>query len=353
MKMHKEGELTNSSESVYTEEERLNDGKKIETYVDPHLKSLREKEKLNEGKVIEQVEQRIHETFKENTNDSSLAFKDAFPTKEKTIWSKPQEKVKKGWFSWFKNPFTKRNAALVVGVTAAMAGKAQGPNVQNIDSNQISIETKSNSYELANQKRCADWNDYTKWIKAKGLKGDESLDHNEKGMAVLQQYINEHPETTLQATPEVVKSVQLQLKAYRDFAIKQLREHKAQLTYIDENGREASRYVTKDENLDFFMKNLSIVDGIPGHRTVSSEFPKAYLVTLESKDIDYNTVANKATKSKNLQEKITNVMNNNYKVVKVENKGFAKTENLIPNRNPIAGSDYVKNDIKNIPKNKK
>ena len=118
--MNKE-DLSNPNELVYTAEEKAIDNKVIEAYVDPHLKKLREKADGN--KVIEQTEL-IHETFKENAEiDSSLAFKDAFPSGENTIWSKPKEQKpeKKRWFSWLRSPGKKAavTTGLVLGGLAA------------------------------------------------------------------------------------------------------------------------------------------------------------------------------------------------------------------------------------------
>ncbi len=223
--------------------------------------------------------------------------------------------------------------AALLGFGASTTAKAEMGNLNDSTKNKIekvssTLETKYNNNEVVKQKLCADWNDYHYWLKEQGLSGDESLDHNGKGMAILKKYIDEHPGAILTATPETVILVQTQLKMYRETLIKQLRDKKAQLTYKDpKTGEMKSRWVTKDENLDFFMKELSVVDGIPGKYTSKSFFAEAYLNTRQQET---------------------------GKLLSTENLGYMTSidKKIIQSRNP-AGDTYAKGDWKNIPKNKK
>lgn len=200
-----------------------------------------------------------------------------------------------------KKPWFKRAAMAVAFTAASMFGasnttKAETGNLNDSTKNKIEkiSSTSKESREAVNSALRLEWNKYTKWVKAKGLKGDESLDHNGKGIELLKEYISETPGTILSL--EVVDDIQREFVKYREFAIQQLRDQKAQLTYKDPaTGKMMSRYVTADENLDFFMKDLSIVDKYPGSKTVSHDFPEAYLMTFE-----------------------------NDKLIKTENQGFAK-----------------------------
>lgn len=140
-----------------------------------------------------------------------------------------------------------------------------------------------------------DWNAYTDWLAKKGLKGHPSLDvglgDKNVGMQYVRQYKKENPSSLV--SPENINEIQGHFQNYRDFAINQLRNKKAMLNdQIAPNGR----YVTPTENLDFFMKDLSKVDGIPGQRTTSWKFPNEFLTTIYKSPtgaVEKKTVENK------------------------------------------------------------
>lgn len=104
------------------------------------------------------------------------------------------------------------------------------------------------------------WNDYIKFLDKKGLKGHPSLDHNDLGMKMIDQYRKEHPGTPL--SRESIIPIQQEFSRYRDARLKEV-----------ESGKGAfGPGVTKDN----FLKALSIVDNIPGQRTTSFSFPQGW-----------------------------------------------------------------------------
>lgn len=124
-----------------------------------------------------------------------------------------------------------------------------------------------------------DWNDFVDFAEKRGLKGhpelDKGLGEENNGIRLVRQYQKENPNTLV--TPENIAEIQTHFKNYRDYSINQLRTKKAQLTDAQ---NPTGRYVTPDENLDFYMKDLSKIDGIPGSRTTSWRFPKSFLTTI-------------------------------------------------------------------------
>ena len=124
-----------------------------------------------------------------------------------------------------------------------------------------------------------DWNSYQLWLKSKGLAGKPELDKGvgdqNLGMQYVKQYKKENPASLV--SPETIAEVQGHFKNYRDYAIQQLREKKAML---NDPKNPNGRYVAPDENLDFFMKDLSKVDNIPGSKTTSWQFPPSFLTTI-------------------------------------------------------------------------
>lgn len=118
-----------------------------------------------------------------------------------------------------------------------------------------------------------DWNAYVSWLDKKGMKGNPALDkgagYNNTGVQYLKMYIKENPKTSL--TPESITEVQENFKNYRDYAINEIKNKRA--TYDGD----ISKIDTPESD---FMKDLSIVDGIPGHRTTNWKFPETFLKTI-------------------------------------------------------------------------
>jgi hypothetical protein len=207
-----------------------------------------------------------------------------------------------------KKPWFKRAAVAVAFTAASMFGaKAHGENLSDStekSKNKIEKVTSitNESREEVNSQLRLEWNKYVDWLESKGLKGDESLDHGGKGVEMVKQYMAEHPGTIL--NPEVIDDIQEEFVKYRDWSLKQIEDGKANFG--------------PGVNKENYMRALSIVDKIPGQRTTSFKFPESYLSTFE-----------------------------NNKLVKTENQGFAKiVDKKIPDRNPMANSDFVKSDNK-------
>ncbi len=129
-------------ESKLSKLESDKDTEAIKNYVDPYLKTLREKQTV---KLVEQQSQQIKDVFERNAGlDSIISPKDAFPTKENTIWSKREaskttpveekqvtEPKKESFFQKLRNTITGqgKKAAIVTAMTSAsLSGLAQ--NVQ-------------------------------------------------------------------------------------------------------------------------------------------------------------------------------------------------------------------------------
>lgn len=117
-----------------------------------------------------------------------------------------------------------------------------------------------------------DWNDYVDWLDKKGLKGHPSLDHNEKGFQMIDQYRKENPGTTV--SREMVTPIQQEFSKYRDYALGQIQK--------------GGGAFAPGTNKDNFLRALSTVDGIPGQRTTSYKFPLGYM-----KDMNTGEVKNK------------------------------------------------------------
>lgn len=124
-----------------------------------------------------------------------------------------------------------------------------------------------------------DWNRYVDWLDKKGIKGSTQLDAgkgaNNLGIKYVMQYKKENPDSLV--SPETIKEVQGHMNNYRDFTIDKLRNNKAQIA--DNASPTGSRKVKPGENLDYYMKNLSSNDGVPGQQTTSWKFPTDFLTT--------------------------------------------------------------------------
>lgn len=154
---------------------------------------------------------------------------------------------------------------LSLGAVKATAEVKSSP----IDSSKNKIEKKisinNESHKIVNSELCHEWNKYIDWLAAKGLKGNESLDHNGKGIEMVKQYMAENPGTIL--SPEVIDDIQEEFVKYREYTLNEIKSG------ISNFGPGVT-----EEN---YMRALSIVDGIPGQRTTSFRFPESYLLTFE------------------------------------------------------------------------
>ena len=147
----------------------------------------------------------------------------------------------------------------------------------------LSEDDPKKSAEVSSKLR-QDYNDYLGWLDKKGLKGHPSLDKNDLGGQMIDQYQKETPNTSVNRA--AIVPIQQELSKYRDYSINQLRTGKAQLS---DDKTPQGRFVKPNENLDNYMKNLSQVDGIAGQKTTSTAFPLSYLKTF---DTNNNLISN-------------------------------------------------------------
>lgn len=137
-------------------------------------------------------------------------------------------------------------------IYSAKGGLGTLSTTPNVEGNSSDVSTKLRS----------DWNNYTAWLEKKGLKGHPSLDHNDLGGKMIDQYRKENPTTTV--SRETIKPIQAEFSKYRDWVINEAKNKRAIIDVPQEQ----------------FMKGLSTVDGIPGQRTTSFSFPNAYLTSI-------------------------------------------------------------------------
>ena len=122
-----------------------------------------------------------------------------------------------------------------------------------------------------------DWNNYTTWLKGKGMQGHPSLDKNDLGGQMIDQYQKENPSTSISRA--TIAPIQQELSKYRDYSINELRNKRAMLV---DSKNPSGRFVEPNENLDNYMKDLSQVDGIAGQKSTRISFPLSYLKTLDA-----------------------------------------------------------------------
>ena len=131
------------------------------------------------------------------------------------------------------------------------------------------------------QKLKTDWNTYVNWLAQKGLKGHPSLDSgvgdSNVGIQQVKQFQKENPGTLI--SPETISEVQSHFQNYREYVLNKLRTDPKHNMITDPKTGE-QRSALPDENLDFFMRDLSKVDGIPGQKTTNWQFPSAFLTTI-------------------------------------------------------------------------
>lgn len=110
-----------------------------------------------------------------------------------------------------------------------------------------------------------DWNDYYSYLKKNNLSGSDKLDagngNDNAGIKQLQTYIKSNPNTSL--TPELIPAIQKDFSNYRQFALNDIK-----------SGHSAFGDGVNEDN---FMKELSVVDGLPGSKTTKHFFPERYM----------------------------------------------------------------------------
>jgi hypothetical protein len=126
-----------------------------------------------------------------------------------------------------------------------------------------SIDTPNGNYKPVDNRLREHWNQYVDWLEKKGMKGSPALDKGDLGGKMIDIYRMENP-TTLVSRQSIVP-IQNEFSKYRQYTLNEIRNKRAELAPG-----------VKEED---FMKNLSIVDNIPGQRTTSFKFPDEYLKT--------------------------------------------------------------------------
>lgn len=125
------------------------------------------------------------------------------------------------------------------------------------------------------------WNDFQEWLGKKGLVGHPELDkgvgEDNGGIKAVRQYQKENPNTLV--TPENIPEIQKHFQNYREFVINKLRTDPKH-NQITDPKTGISRSALPNENLDFFMRELSKVDGLPGQLTSKHRFPSEFLTTI-------------------------------------------------------------------------
>ena len=124
---------------------------------------------------------------------------------------------------------------------------------------------KGTEPKVTNKTR-SDWNDYINFLDKKGLKGSPTLDHNDLGGKMIDQYRKENPGTSI--SRDMVIPIQKDFSNYRDWSIKQIQAGKGGFA--------------PGTNKDNFLKSLSVVDGLAGQRTTSFAYPSSYLHDMDT-----------------------------------------------------------------------
>ena len=149
-----------------------------------------------------------------------------------------------------------------------------------------------------------DWNNYTTWLKGKGMQGHPSLDKNDLGGQMIDQYQKENPTTSVNRA--AIIPIQQELIKYRNYAINELRNKRWQLVDSENpNGR----FVTPTENLDTYMKDLSIDDGYAGSKTTNYKFPEMYMKTFLNNKLQSNVNQGFVTSSPPIQPISNQIVN--------------------------------------------
>lgn len=237
----------------------------------------------------------------------------------RTDWVKkePEQKQKKSWWKslgqMFKKTATIGGAALIAN-SAMATGQMKTPGDSTLGTHpHEKMISKENHEEIPNQIR-KDWNNLVDWVDSIGMKGNEALDHNGLGMALIKRYIREHPGTSLAADKETIGKIQLALQEYKEWSLEEVRAKR----------RDFGPGVTEKN----FMANISKTDFIPGHLTLATKFPIEYLRTFESNTIDYQKVANKVLTSDadDMEGRMTNITKDDKIATGLKEVGFAKRE---------------------------
>lgn len=126
-------------------------------------------------------------------------------------------------------------------------------------------DNSNNGPQVTHQLR-KDWNDYTQWLAARGMKGNPALDKNDLGGQMIDKYRKENPNTLV--SRDKIKDIQAEFQKYRDWSLGEIKAGRSQFA--------------PQVNESNYMKSLSTIDGIAGQRTTSFSFPKSYITTFDN-----------------------------------------------------------------------
>lgn len=154
--------------------------------------------------------------------------------------------------------------------TYSAASKSDGPTATGGDADAIRA-----------QKLKEQWNLFVDFAEKRGLKGHSDLDKgvgaDNNGIKLVKEFQAANPGTLI--TPENIPEIQKHLQNYRDYSINKLRTDPLHNQIVDSKNPKG-RPVLPNENLDYYMKDLSKIDGIPGSRTTAYRFPTDFLTTI-------------------------------------------------------------------------
>lgn len=137
--------------------------------------------------------------------------------------------------------------------------------LQNAQSVQTQYAQATPQYQVDNKGREA-WNNYVGWLQKKGVAGSPSLNSNGLGHQMLNQYMQENPNSGL--TPDNVIPIQQDFQNYRQYNLNRVKQGTMQLA--------------PGTTPDNFMSNISKVDGYPGSNTTSYQFSPQYMQSLDN-----------------------------------------------------------------------
>ncbi len=105
------------------------------------------------------------------------------------------------------------------------------------------------------------WNDFTDFVEKQNMKGNPQLDQRNKqiGMGLLQKFNMAYPDKALPVT--IIPQVQ-----------QELQDHRTKMVTAYRAGQQFTPDVKSEDDI---MKNISLVDGWPGTKTLASKFPIA------------------------------------------------------------------------------
>ena len=173
---------------------------------------------------------------------------------------------------------------LAIGALAtlsSLAAKGQEKSESFANVNHTGMQKSIEAREAITDQLRRDWNDYIDWLRGKHLAGDSSLDHNNLGRKMIDEYRLEHSTTTV--SNDMVASIQEEFFKYRQWVINKFERGEIELIgkMYDPKNKEANIAVEQA-----FMPHLSPkVDSYSGQYTTSHKFAIEYLKSTEKNHV--------------------------------------------------------------------